>query len=291
MKDLHYSYRLGVSTISYIIRDVCRAIWDCLKNECMPVPNKERWLAIADGFKSNSQFPNCIGAIDGKHFQVVKPKMSGSMYYNYKNYFSIQMLAICDLEYCFTYVDIGNYGNDSDSSLFQETEFYKRLCSKRLDIPEPAHISEKRDFKMPYVLVGDEAFGLSTSIMRPYGGKFLSAEKGVFNYRLTRARRFIECSFGILTNKWRIFHRPLNVDLELANDIIKAGVILHNFVRKRDGFKHRDTLSYTGLLNISDTQEPDTINYAGRTPIHIREYLTEYFQTLEGEVSWQYTKI
>ncbi|KAJ8915528.1 hypothetical protein NQ315_012410 [Exocentrus adspersus] len=47
--------------------------------------------------------------------------------------------------------------------------------------------------------------------------------------------RYIECTFGILANKWRIFHRPLNVDLDLAQDIIKACCVLHNFVRARDG--------------------------------------------------------
>ncbi|XKL62478.1 hypothetical protein PGB90_002311 [Kerria lacca] len=291
MKDLHYSYRLGTSTISYIIRDVCKVIWKCLKDQCMPVPIKERWLAIAKGFQDRSQFPHCIGAIDGKHFRVIKPKLSGSMYYNYKNHFSIQMLAIFDANYCFTYVDIGNYGKDSDSSLFQKTKFYKRLCEKRLDIPEPEYISRKQDFLIPYVLVGDEAFGLSSTVMRPYGGKYLSVNKRIFNYRLTRARRFIECLFGILTNKWRIFHRPLNVNLDLANDIIKAGVILHNFVRMRDGFQHKDTLSFTGLLDNTETEQPDTVNYVGPTPIHIREYLTAYFQTEEGEVPWQYSKI
>jgi hypothetical protein len=80
---------------------------------------------------------------------------------------------------------------------------------------------------MPFVLVGDEAFALSNAMMRPYGGNDLPQNKTVFNYRLSRALRFIECSFGILTNKWRIFHRPFNVNIELAIDIIKACVILY----------------------------------------------------------------
>jgi hypothetical protein len=54
---------------------------------------------------------------------------------------------------------------------------------------------------MPFVPVGDEAFALSNAMMRPYGGKDLPQNKTVFNYRLSQAPRFIECSFGILTNK------------------------------------------------------------------------------------------
>jgi len=76
------------------------------------------------------------------------------------------------------------------------------------------------------------------------GARIYLKIKTVFNYRLSRARRFIECLFGILTNKWRIFHRPLNVNIELAIDIIKACVVLHNFVRLRDGYLHEESKLY-----------------------------------------------
>lgn len=49
-----------------------------------------------------------------------------------------------------------------------------------------------------YVIVADEAFGMTENLMRPYGGKMLSYEKKIFNYRLTLARRYVECTFGIM---------------------------------------------------------------------------------------------
>ena len=59
----------------------------------------------------------------------------------------------------------------------------------------------------------------------------LSAEKKrVYNYRLCRTRRYVECAFGILSNKRRIFQRPLNVSPDFAADIVKACVVLYNFV-------------------------------------------------------------
>jgi hypothetical protein len=75
----------------------------------MAQPNKEKWLHISQGFQENSDFPNCIGAVDGKHIRI-KPLHSGSLYFNYKSYFSIQLLAICDANYCFIYVNIGDFG-------------------------------------------------------------------------------------------------------------------------------------------------------------------------------------
>jgi hypothetical protein len=49
----------------------------------MPVPNKDNWNTIADEFWVKWQFPNCIGALDGKHITIQDPKSSGSLYWNY----------------------------------------------------------------------------------------------------------------------------------------------------------------------------------------------------------------
>jgi len=60
---------------------------------------------------------------------------------------------------------------------------------------------------LPYCLVGDEAFPLKPYLLRPYprgSKKELSTEQHIFNYRLCRARRIIENSFGILASQWRI---------------------------------------------------------------------------------------
>ncbi|XP_077115800.1 uncharacterized protein LOC143770243 [Ranitomeya variabilis] len=80
--SLHFQFRLGISTISGIIRDTCRALWDCLQAEYIPEPSQERWLEIAHNFEQICQFPNCVGAVDGKHVRIVKPSGSGSEFYN-----------------------------------------------------------------------------------------------------------------------------------------------------------------------------------------------------------------
>lgn len=72
------------------------------------------WLKIAKEFNKRANFPNCLGAVDGKHIRIIKPERSGSLYMNYKHYFSIGLLAIADANYKFIYVDVGSYGKDSD---------------------------------------------------------------------------------------------------------------------------------------------------------------------------------
>ncbi|CAH1972426.1 unnamed protein product [Acanthoscelides obtectus] len=222
MRELHYNYRLGQTTLSTIIKEVCAVIWDKLQT-CLSLPaSASDWIKTADDFEKHSNFPHCLGSIDGKHIRLIQPADSGSLCYNYKHFFSMVLLAVCDANYNFMYIDVGAYGKSSDSAIFQETDFYKKLMSNTLNIPEPLQISENSTTLFPYVFVGDEAFGLSTNVMRPFGGNNLSVDKKIFNYRLSRARRYIECTFGILTNKWRIFHRPLNVHTELAKSIVRT---------------------------------------------------------------------
>jgi len=56
---------------------------------------------------------------------------------------------------------------------------------------------------LPFVLVGDEAFPLTTYMMRLYPGKNeMTIEKRIYNYRLSRARRTVENVFGILVSQW-----------------------------------------------------------------------------------------
>uniref|UniRef100_A0A8C5PC79 DDE Tnp4 domain-containing protein n=1 Tax=Leptobrachium leishanense TaxID=445787 RepID=A0A8C5PC79_9ANUR len=82
--SLHYAFMIGQSTASNIIRETCCALWDILHDVVMKKPNKEEWMAIADVFAKTCNFPNCLGALDGKHIRINKPKGSGSRFFNYK---------------------------------------------------------------------------------------------------------------------------------------------------------------------------------------------------------------
>lgn len=283
--ELHYSYRIGHSTICQIVRKVCKVIWDVLKKECIPTFTEEKWLEIASRFEVQANFPNCIGAIDGKHIRIVKPEMSGSLYFNYKHFYSVVLLAVADSNYQFLYVDIGSYGKNSDSSIFQSSDFNRGLVNNTLNIPRGKQLPGTGGPSMPYVFVGDEAFGLSQNILRPYAGKFLSHKKRVFNYRLSRARRYVECTFGILSNKWRIFHKPINVKVEFAVAITKACCILHNYVRCRDGYKFEDTLTVEGFEDI--LANTSSIAQGGNAANQNRNRWADYFLSDIGRVPWQ----
>lgn len=94
-------------------------------------------------------------------------------------FFSTVLLAVCDASYCFIAVDIGDYGKNSYSSILKNSIFYQKLIGKELNIPENSSFSEGEESILPFVIVGDEAFGLSQNVIRPYGGKHLSIQKSV----------------------------------------------------------------------------------------------------------------
>ena len=99
-----------------------------------------------------------------------------------------------------------------------------------LNIPNPRPLPNTNE-NMPFVFIGDEIFPLKRHFMKPFNRRGLeSVEKKIFNYRLSRARWTIECAFGILCSKWKIFNGPLNFKLETTDIIVAACICLHNFV-------------------------------------------------------------
>nr|CAI5865309.1 unnamed protein product [Callosobruchus analis] len=78
-----------------------------------------------------------MGALDEKHIRIWSPAHSGSLFFNYKSYNSIVLLAIVDSKYSFVYVDIGAFGKECDSTVFHTTKLCELLLQGQLPVPEP----------------------------------------------------------------------------------------------------------------------------------------------------------
>lgn len=87
-------------------------------NTYIPKPTEEAWREIAAGLWEKWQFPNCIGAIDGKHITIQAPAHSGSQFFNYKKNFSIVLLALVDADSRFRLIQVGDFGRSRDGGVY-----------------------------------------------------------------------------------------------------------------------------------------------------------------------------
>ena len=109
--SLAFQFRISRHAISYIVDETCAAITEVIGKEFMQVPqSEEQWLRVREKFNERWNFPNCLGAIDGKHIVMLQPAKSGSHYRNYKGSDSVVLLAIVGPNYKFLYVDVGANG-------------------------------------------------------------------------------------------------------------------------------------------------------------------------------------
>ena len=93
---LQFEFHNGRSTIAKIVFDTCEAIWILLNDIEMLEVIPEEWYNIAEAFEKKTNFPNCLGAIDGKHARCMKPRSSGSKFFDYKNFFSVVLMTVAD---------------------------------------------------------------------------------------------------------------------------------------------------------------------------------------------------
>lgn len=235
-RQLAYSFRISKSATAAIVIEICKAIWKNLLAAHMPEPTEAVFKKISNEFWDKWQFPNCIGCIDGKHIRIKKPQKSGSMYYCYKNFFSIGLLGVADANYRFVMVDIGSYGKENDAGVFANCPLRGAIESEKIRLPAETCLPNS-PIKVPFVFLGDEAFPLTEYLMRPFPRTQIQeeGENDIFNYRLCRARMVIECAFGIMVAKFRVLGKSIETNVENAVCIVKAITLLHNIIIDQEG--------------------------------------------------------
>ncbi|XP_031327434.1 uncharacterized protein LOC116171573 [Photinus pyralis] len=284
-RSLMYSSRIHESTISLFIPEVCEVIFNVLKDEFLMTPSTpESWQSIADQFMELWQFPQCVGALDGRHITFRSPKSAGSFYHNYKGDHSLVLLAMADACCKFTYINIGVNGRISDGGVFRDCTLSKAIQNNSLNFPQSRPLPGSSN-NVPYVIVADDAFPLSTRILKPYPQRGLSHDKKIFNYRLSRARRIIEHAFGILANRFRVLLNPICLSPNKVEKITLACVALHNYLCTNSGQFYTD-FDEASIITL-DTWKPQGTNRTSRSALSVRDEYKNYFCSPTGSVEWQ----
>lgn len=158
----------------------------------MPEPDEDMWNRIENEFYRKWNFPNLLGAMDGKHVVIQAPPHIGSQFFFcYKKTFNVVILCLIDANFKFIYSS--RCGRNSEGSIFKHSNFGKKLLGNEFGFP-PSKALPGSNQVLPHVIIGDKAFPLCTNLMRPYSREAAQGdeEKKVFNYRLSRARNVSE---------------------------------------------------------------------------------------------------
>ena len=307
-QSLSFSFRVGRTSVSRIVAETCEAIYLSLKDTYLKRPETaSEWEKISDKFEEVWNFPHVLGAIDGKHIRIESPKNTGTLYHNYKGFFSLVLLAVCDADYCFSMFDVGGYGSNNDSGILVNSIMGKRFERGTLDLPVAKDLPGCSFTPLPYYLLGDEIFPLKPWLIRPFPGRNMTEEQRIYNYRQSRARRVIENTFGIFTARWRILSTPIRATVENTEKYVLACMALHNYLRQTNNALYTpagfiDSESSDGALKPgswrNDLPENQLHCALQNIPplrgcryrdecIHMRDSLKDYLNSEQGSVPWQ----
>lgn len=163
----------------------------------------------------------------------------------------------------------------------------RAIKNKSFEFPQPKSLPDS-NIVLPYVILGDEAFPLLENLMKPYPRpqSLSDRTKAIFNYRLSRARRIVENTFGIMTHRFRVFSSPINLNIETVENLVSSACILHNAIidATLDQNATNTDISPSSLNSLNTSC--GEIDVGTNEPHNVRDKFKDYFNTI-GSVSWQ----
>lgn len=149
---------LGVSqqTVSRVITETLDALcdFDILTRFIKFPAGIEQLQEIKDEFREIAGFPDIVGAIDGTHIRIVRPREFEAEYVNRKRYHSINVQVVFDAKYHIIDMEARWPGSTHDSRILNESDLRRKFETR--EIPHGCH------------LLGDSGYGAKTWLLTPF---------------------------------------------------------------------------------------------------------------------------
>ncbi|VDH90049.1 Hypothetical predicted protein, partial [Mytilus galloprovincialis] len=131
-RTLGHLFGMGRSTACMIFHDVVDAINSILLPKFLKFSTGQALRNTIDGFRTRWGFPQCCGAIDGTHIQIIAPKEHHADYYNRKCHHSVLLQAVVDYNYRFSNINVGHAGKQHDAHVLRELSVFLKASAGEL---------------------------------------------------------------------------------------------------------------------------------------------------------------
>ncbi|CAN0514964.1 unnamed protein product [Ectocarpus sp. 12 AP-2014] len=152
-----------------------------------------------------------------------------SQFYNYKQFFSVVLLAVCDNRGLFRWVCTGSPGSCGDSGIFKWSHFYKQIIDDQ-KLPPDDRVVIGPD----KLILGDSAFANCEWLLAPIDNP-ANGEQRFFNHNHSSSRFVIEHCYGRFKWKFQCCRHRMYYKLSQVPDVIEACVLLYNFILLNEG--------------------------------------------------------
>ena len=227
MQNIERTHGVSRSTVVNSIGQTFDAIIDKFPIPPFPFHDVQELQTIADGFKSKSSggvFENVVGAVDGFLLQIGKRAIGKgsvvqdpSKYYCRKGYYAVNCQVCCDSNRKVRAVSMLSPGAVPDRLAHLKSSLHRAIETGKL--PAPFH------------LIGDNAYPdyVLTPFTRPQLRNDVYGFMDSYNFYLSQLRINIECTFGMLVNKFPILQMALaTTRLDTVCKTFLVCCILHN---------------------------------------------------------------
>ena len=232
------TFGIAVNTVSSVIYEVCYAICKYLGSKHIHSPSDEDEIRQkVSEFETKYGMLQAFGCIDATHIPIKCPNENSQDYYCYKQFYSLNVLAVCDYRGMFMDVECKWPGSVHESKLFANSAI--NMSMRNGTLPTTFQTVIQGCEKIPNYLIGDPAYPLTPFCMKEYDHCKCN-EQVIFNNLLRSARNPIECTFGRLKARWAILSRKMDLKLESIPVVIYVCFVLRNYCEKYKSYIDED---------------------------------------------------
>ncbi|XP_063913042.1 putative nuclease HARBI1 [Zophobas morio] len=209
---------MHLSTVSRIVKKVSEAIAR-LYPQIIKMPRTRMELRRTQNkFFEISRCPRVIGAIDGTHIKIESPGGEhAEVFRNRKDYFSINVQAMCNAEMKFINVVARWPGSTHDATIFNNSNI-------------------RRDFEQRIypncIILGHSGYPVRRYFLTPMLNPQTQGEQ-LYNEAHIRTRNVIERTFGVWKRRFPILAYGCRLKQDTVLAVIIACAVLHNIARER----------------------------------------------------------